>query len=353
MNGSMKAVAGFVLAVLLPGVEAEAKKGLELKYSPAKVGALARPRERPLAIVVKDERADKRYLAAGSMGFGVEKGGGSLMVVLPRKPDGVAEIFGAAAREAAEAFGARIGEGGDVLTLTIRDLRIDTYAFPWGVPNYVSYGRLDTTLRSPDGREASRSFRVTTFDHTARQGQIEWIYARVAWEATAGGLGGEVGHALDEDAIRKLCAGISNDEEDDLARANRVFFLGLLGRPLPVVTETLVALVKSDKRARVYQAAVGALGMLGVSEARGTLLAILTGETPLKEWDLKDTERVWHLVRALYLLKTPELAAKVPTTERMPEKLTDLLRYLETGEMPRRPDVQAEKLEKYLKKHAD
>lgn len=340
-----------LLVSLAPGT-AEAVKGIPVPYTPSATGALFPARDVAVEVVVKDERPEKLVLSSGLGGYNPEGGKGAFMGFYAEKPETLADLFAAAAKESVGVLGLKVGSGGDVLTLTVKEMRIDMFWYPFGAPNYVGYAVVDAAVTSPDGKETRRSFRIPSYDTSAKRAdiQVAWVWSRAAWQATAQALLAHRPADPDEAAVKKLCDGLRNDAEDDQLRAHRVFWLGLLGKPSPAATETLMGMFRTERRQRVSQAASDALGLLGAAEARDEMLAVLTGKTKNKEWDVEDTQRVWHLVRPLALLDTPDLGTKIPKTKHMPVTIPNLRAFVESGTLPEKPAKEQEKLKEALAK---
>lgn len=341
-----------VFVVALQAGAVLAVKGMPVSYAPAGVGPLFAARDVTVEVLVKDERAEKLVLASGLGGPGVEGGGGAFLGFYAEKPEALVDHFAAAAKEAVSVLGMKAGAGGDILTLTVKEMRIDMFWYPFGAPNYVGYATVDASVKSPDGRETTRSLRIPSYDTSAKKAdtQVAWVWSRAAWQAAAQALLAHRPAAPDEAAVKALCAGLRNDAEDDQVRAQRVNWLGLLGRPSPAAAETLLGMFRTERRQRVSQAASDALGLLGVAEARDELYAVLTGATKNKEWDVEDTQKVWHLVRPLELLAAPDIAAKIPKTKHMPVTIARLRTFLETGELPVKAEKEQRKLAEALAK---
>jgi hypothetical protein len=340
------------IGALLVCGRADAIRRTSVPYTPAATGALFPASGASVEVVVRDERPEKLVLSSGLGGFSVEKG--AHMAFYAEKPEALSDHVAEAAGEALEILGLKRGPGGDVLTLTVRELRIDMFWFMMGAPNYVGYAVLDAVVTSPDGKETRRSFRIPSYDTSAKKAelQVAWVWSRATWQAVAQTLQAHRPAEPDPEALRKLCAGLRNDEEDDHLRAQRVFWLGLMPRPTPLLSETLLDLFRKERRQRVSQAAADALGILGVAEAREELLAVLTGKVKNEEWNIEDTQRVWHLVRPLELLGTPDVGTKIPVTKHLPVTIQRLRDFVEKGTLPEKSEKEKEKLQKALEKLA-
>ena len=102
-----------------------------------------------------------------------------------------------------------------------------------------------------------------------------------------------------------------------------------------------------EKDQKVHQAAAEALGLLGVTDAKEDIEAVLAGTKTLGEWDIEDNEHVWYLMRSLALLGETDLTPHMPTGEmRKRCVVEDLIHFQETGELPEVGPVPPEKIEK-------
>lgn len=175
------------------------------------------------------------------------------------------------------------------------------------------------------------------------------INRQAAWEAVATALAARRPAQPDSAQIRRLL-GTLDTTKDEVARRNTLFWLGLFGKNDPAVQEKLLSLFRTSKDQRVRQAAVEAIGMLGIQEARPDVEAVLKGAKKLGDWDNSDTEQVWYLLRALGRLGEGDLRSRVPTSDVNKRRLLiELAQFQETGEIPAMTEAEKEELAKARK----
>jgi hypothetical protein len=305
---------------------------LDLKPVPAKVGRLFPEGPETVRIVVKDERPASPFLVTGG-GEADFFGRRVIQGFYTDDPGTVASLFEAGARDALEILGMKPGDG-VVLEISIKEFRVEMANPSFGLPNVIAYGRVQAAVKSGDGGEpASRDFKIAHYETSQRP--FEALYERAAWEVTARSLLARFPKKAEPEAIRRVLSSLDTNK-DDRQREYAVFWLGLAGQDNPAVTQKLFALFHREKDQSVSQQAAVSLAMLGVPEARSEFEAVLSGSKKLSEWDPKgDAENAWHLLHGLALLGATDLGPKVPATKRLHEKLTDLVRFHEKGEIPK------------------
>jgi phosphoglycolate phosphatase-like HAD superfamily hydrolase len=266
----------------------------------------------------------------------------------------IAELFEAGAMEAVEILGMKPGEGA-LLELSIQEFRVEIAPPPFGLPNFISHGRVEAVLKSPEGEELARgTYPAASWETASKWEAVAAAFTKSAWEASARTLLSRFSGQPDPDAIQRVLASLDTNK-DQRQRDYAVFWLGLVGRDNPAVAEKLFDLFRKEQEQSVRQSAAVALAMLLAPGAREQFEALLSGGQKLSQWDPRgDAEEAWHLLRGLWLLGVTDLGSKVPPIKRHRDKLEDLLRFQQTGEIPRMdPKDMAEltrKLEKKRKK---
>ncbi|MGH9368603.1 MAG: hypothetical protein ACRD3M_13110 [Thermoanaerobaculia bacterium] len=337
----------FLVPSLLAAVTVVGK--LDLKPVSVRVGRLYPETDQSIRIVVRDERPPDPFVVSGvgDAGFGRRV----LQAFYTESPQTVATVFEAAAAESIEILGMKPGEG-VVLEISIQQFRVEMASPSFGLPNFISYGRIQTALKSPDGGDlSSGSFPVATWETASKGGEaVAAAHAKAVWEAAARTLLGHFPKKPEPEAIQRVLASLDTNK-DERQRDYAVFWLGLVGRETPAVAEKLFALFRKEENQSVSQSAAIALAMLGAPGAREQFEAVLSGASKLSEWDPRDdSEQAWHLLHALALLGSTDLGEKVPPTKRLHEKLTDLVRFQETGEIPRMAQKDLDELTRKLEK---
>ncbi len=316
-----------VLAVLVvptqPGAAAVVKARFE-PY-PLKVGRLYAESPRAVKVVVRDERPADPLVAYGLMGFS------KLIGFYVEDPGEVPKAIQKGAADALAVLGVKEGEGA-TLEVVVKELRIDAFAPPFGaLPNEIAYGRVEVSL-DPAGGEATRPVPVRIVLYGSKA--VSVLFARIGWEVAGSAFPGLLGLSPDADAVKALCARLGREKDDDVLEQGATW-LGFAGAGEAAAAERLQALFRSAEDQSVYQAAAVSLGRLGTPGAEEELDAVLTRKKKLPEWDpAGDAENSWHLLYALHLLGEKDLAARVPPVERWREKLTALVGFLESGQLP-------------------
>lgn len=319
-----------------------------------KVGRLFPASSEAIRVVARDERLIPWLLAshAGKSGpYNLYQG------LYTENPRAVADLFEAGAREAVEILGMKVGDGGAVLEITIKDFRIQLAPPQFGLPNYITYGEIRTALKSVDGAElGAGSFRVANWEtsRAAAQEVVSAAYLRAAWEATVRTLLSHFPKKPEPEAVGRLLASVAATR-DEYQRSYPIFWLGLVGRDDPAVAEKLYSLFRGSEDQTTYEAAAAALARLDAPGAREEFEAMLSGSKKWKEWDPRgDAEEAFTLLHALAILGVTDLGAKVPPTlQRHREKMPDLVRFHQTGEIPKPTQKEVEELtEKYRKYEA-
>jgi hypothetical protein len=300
--------------------------------------------ERTVEVVVRDERPDKTFLAgslvsaSGKDEKGIYTGFGT-----PAEGD-LATFMTAAGQEAAASIG--VGRGNDFrLEIVVRDFRVDLYRRSgWSPMNCMAYGRLGIRLTGPDGaivREAElpvayyenevpgMSMKEVTTEALSR------LYAFAAWQATIPTLLDALGITVPAPALRHVEKLVDASKDEERAR-EYLFWLGLTGRGDTELRGKLLAWYRDSDKQKVHETAIEALALLGASDLRQEIRDRLAGKVKSGGWDMTDNEQVWYLLRALGLLGEKGLEAAIPASlESMRAKVVDLVRWQETGELPK------------------
>ncbi|KAA0256426.1 hypothetical protein FBQ97_07925 [Acidobacteria bacterium ACD] len=316
-----------LLAALLsaPPPAAAAVVKARIEPFPPKVGRLYAESPRAVKVVVRDERPADPLVAWGVMGFN------KLIGFYVEDPGEVPKAIQRGATDALAVLGVKEGEGA-MLEVAVKELRIDAFAPPFGaLPNEIAYGRVEVALKPAEG-EAPPPVPVRIVLYGSKP--ISVLLARIGWEVAGRAFPGLLGLAPDPEAVRALCARLGREKDDDVLEHGATW-LGFAGAGEPAAAERLLALFRTAEDQSVYQAAAVSLGRLGTPGAEEELDAVLTRKKKLPEWDpAGDAENSWHLLYALHLLGEKDLAARVPPVERWREKLTALVGFLESGQLP-------------------
>ena len=356
MRFPIRLVIVFVLASVL---SAEAARSMvvvaPLRNDPPDVGVLFRPLEHAIEISVIDARPDPDFIAGAIIGPSAEQDEGIFVGYATERNEDLARFVEAAAADAVRVLGMTTGEGYR-LEITIREFVVDLYRLSGFSPmNCMGYGTIDTVLKDPDGAVLlEQRFRPAFYEHRTPKGSMKEvtthalsrIYEQAAWQATAGTLIDHFAPEPDLEQVRVVLDRM-DDYDKEVPGRQAIFWLGISGIATPEVRDGLLAVFRSNHDQKVHQAAAEALGLLGFEAVREEIVAVLSGEAELGEWDLTDNEQVWYLMRALALLGEPELASHMPDADmRMRCKVEDLIRFQESGTLPQHSAAAIEKLEK-------
>ena len=325
-----------------------------LQTVPTNVGTLYAARPAGVTVVVHDARPDAIVLGGLTTPGEPDR---VLRLYAAKKPGAVADAFKAATTEAVRTLGYK--EGTDLtLEVTVQKFLIDTYrASGFSTVNCIGYGEIETVLKSSDGTllrtRLSKvvywedSTPVGSFDEIVEEA-ISRIYAQAAWESTVRlfqeQFASEAGGAALDNALR-----VARGTGEEVDRREALFWIGLVGKGDAAAESALLDLFRASKEQNVAEASAEAIGMVDQANARAELEAVLSGSKKIPIWEIDDTECVWYLVKALYLLGTPDVSARIPAKIEMRVKLTDLVVFLETGAIPKltarqQQDVEAGKL---------
>ena len=311
------------------------------------VGPLFAPSDTVVKVVVKDERPEAAILS-------VSRGSGKdLDFYAAEDPGAIAKLVTWAANEALPVLGVKPADGGAALEITIQDFRVEIYSFTsFALGNYLGWGRVGATLRSPDGREVfAATYPIALYYSLNGPGpkkltgdSLAFLYERLAWEVTAKTLVSGLGLKPDPAQVRKLLAfpGMKNQ----FVKGTAVFWAGFASEGDPAAIERLYQLFRTDKGQRVYQEAAIALARAKAPGAAEELEAVLTRKKKLEEWETNDTEQVWYLLHALGILGVKDLTSKIPRTDNLQAELRDVVNLDETGKLPATSPGETTALEK-------
>jgi hypothetical protein len=325
---------------------------LAIETVPTGIPTLGPARAESVTVVVHDRRSHPSLI-----GLNVSDPTNLMVVYATKTPDALARTLEKAAMDAARTLGFR--EGPDVkIDMAIDAFRIDAYLSSGYAPvNCIGYAVIETTLTSARGASpVSRSSRLAYWELTAGlrkaslgKEAISRIYTQAAWEATTRILQQEY-PALPDPAAMAQAIHAATGAGDVFVRREAVFWLGLTGSGNDAVAGALASVFRTATDQEVSEAAAEAIGLVGEGSARSELEAVLAGTRRLENWDNLDTEAVWYLVKALYLLGAPDPEARVPASPHLHqrEKIGELLRFLETGTLPSLTPSQEEDLQKTL-----
>lgn len=356
MRGCIRIGVSVTVLLLMPfaGRALTVLQRIEPKPVSWKVERLYPVSSETVRVVVRDERLIPWLLGshAGKSGpYNMYQG------FYNENPRAVADLFEAAAREAVEVLGMKAGDGGTTLEITIKDFRIQLAPPQFGLPNYITWGDIRTALKSADGAELrSGSYRVANWE-TSRVAAGEVVsaaYLRAAWEATVRTLLEHFPKKPEPEAVGRLLASLAAIR-DEYRHTYPIFWLGLVARDDAAVAEKLYALFRGSEDQTIYEAAAIALARLSAPGAREEFQAMLSGSKKWKEWDPRgDAEEAFILLHGLAILGVTDLGPNVPPTlQRHREKMPDLVRFHETGDIPKPTPKEVEELtEKYRKYEA-
>jgi hypothetical protein len=356
MNGKVLRVASllcltFVIAPIYAGAKVVVAS---LERTKPDVGVLFKATDHQVAVTVRDDRADKAFVGGAILGPKADADKGVYLGYATPKDAELASFLRTAAEDAVAVLGMKPGAGYS-LEIVVKDLRVDMYRLSGFSPmNCIGYAALDTSLRAPDGTSlGTESLKLTYYETTVPKmsmkevvtGAISRIFTHAAWQAASTALLKHLPLEPDMAQIGRVVEGLDRQEKEILAR-QAIFWLALAGQSGPPVKDKLLALVRTSEDQDVHQAAAEAIGMLGITEAKEDLAAILAGKKA-GGWDNTDNEHVWYLLRALGLLGEADLRARIPKVKiNMPSKLEDLVVFQETGAFPEVTQAEAEKQEK-------
>jgi hypothetical protein len=330
-----------VVCLLYPA-EAAAKVVLSpLMPATPPAGVLFEPSDDTFEVVVRDERPDRDFIAAALLGPAADEDKGIHLAYATETEDGLVEFLTRAAEDAVGVLGRKVGEGGYSLEIVVTDFRIDMYRVSGFSPmNCMAYGFVDTSLKAQDGGELlTKTLKVTFYENTVPVGSMKEvasealsrIYQQAMWRATADTLIEHFDLVADPAEIQRAVDHLGTIKAEIPAR-QAIFWLALTRHAEDPVRSALLTLFRDSDKQRVHQAAVEAIGMLGITEARDDIYAFLSGEKKFGGWELDDQEHVWYMLNALALLGDQDLEERIPDVDLyMRETLTLLIAFHENG----------------------
>lgn len=350
------ALVALVLSVPSPAAAQKVTVTPLVPHKPAAASLMAAG-GRGVTVTVRDERADKSFIASGMVGPQGEKDKGAFLLYATPKSEDLSLFMTDAARDAAAVLGMK--PGADLtLDIVIREFHISLNRLSGFSPmNCVGYGRMEATLSGSGlASPASTTINVAYFDNAVPKWSMKEVadkglsrmYTFAAWEAVITAARTALTLEPDRAAIKALAAKVDAQSDEDTAR-EMVFLLGLVAHADTDTQTQLMTWAANSKKQKVHQTAAQALGMLGATNARETFASALSGKK-LGGWDMEDYEHVWHLVRAMGLLGEKNLAALVPTTKmRYRAKVDELVAFHTNGTIPSLSPAEKKDYEKALK----
>ena len=303
---------------------------------PAGPGRLFPPGAETVKVYVSDESGE--LIQAG--GFDGEEDASHFYGFWTRVPNGVPDLLTAASKDAVEALGMRWGAEGLVVSITIRGYRIQTARRASGPHHFFGYIRLQAMLRSGDGQDLrSADYRIADYSSGAGPDDaVSGFFARAAWQATARILLAFFPRPADPAAVGRLLAGL--DSPDPAVRGRSAFWRGSAGGA-DAEGRLLPALRKETDLAAFSQIAA-ALAAIGSPAAREEIAAMLSGGAKEKVRDPSKPEDAWVLLNSMALLGDKEISSKTPAVREWRNRLSDLGRFVSSGDLPAVSPAEAE-----------
>jgi hypothetical protein len=277
-----------------------------------------------------DERGEL-ILSAGFEG-GVETASG-FYGFWSRIPNAVPDLLAASSKDAVEASGMRWGSDGLVLSLTVRDLRIENFHREGGPELFFAYIRLEAKLQSGDAQELRTSeVKLAECESSpADPGDaLSRLLARAAWKATAGSLLGFFPRNPEPEAVGRLIALLPS--RDPVSRERAASWLAFASGEN--VAGALLFALREEEDLGAFDAEAAALAAVGSSQGRGEIAQVLAGKIRWKHRDPVRVEDAWVLLHALALMGETDLESKLPAVREGRGRLTDLVRFDMTGKVP-------------------
>jgi hypothetical protein len=335
-----------------------------MELTPPNVGVLFPSAEQTIKIVVKDERPDRSFLAGGLVGPSPDKDKGIYLAYATKQEDELVSFLSRAASDAVKVLGLQTGEAGHTLEIVVKDFRVHMYRLSGFSPmNCMAYGFVNVTLTSPDGSQlGDQTIKMSFYENTNPVGSMKEvvrealsrIYMQAMWQAVAECLIDHLELTADPAEIDRVVKAVGTMKHEVDARQT-IYWLGLSRHAGTPVKEKLLKLFRTSEEQRVHQAAVEAIGMLGITDAREDIESLIAGTKEIGGWEQDDQEHLWYLLNALALLGEQDLQSKIPDVDiKMPVTLEDLARFHATGELrtpgPKETDKIAKAKAKLAKK---
>lgn len=312
-----------------------------LQKTTGELPALVPAGEQTLQLEIIDNRPVKALYAGGLSH--IDSG---VFIAYSADPgsDTLAQYLERTGTEASQLLGFKAGPGGSALKVTLNDFWIDLYRFSGFSPmNCLGYGTLTVAYSAGPGQPARNSnLKVAYYENTTPAWSMEEvpreamsrIYSQTIWETVGKTLRENGSPPVDAKAVERLMQMVDAETDDRIAR-ELIFWLGLIGRDDPRAREKLLQIFRNTQEQRRRQAAVEALGMLGVQEARADIVDILSETRKIGYWSNNDAEEVFYLIKALAYLGEKDLQAFIPKKDfRARMKVQELVAFLNTGAIP-------------------
>ncbi|HKF43509.1 MAG TPA: HEAT repeat domain-containing protein [Thermoanaerobaculia bacterium] len=299
-------------------------------------GRLFPPGAETVKVYVSDESGELIQAA----GFDGAEDMASFYGFWTRVPNGVQDLFTAASKDAVQALGMQWGAEGMVVSVAIRGYRIQAARRTSGPYHFFGYIRLQTMLRSGDGQDLrSADYRIA--DYCSGNGPDEAIsgfFTRAAWQATAQILLAFFPRATDPEAVGRLAAGL--DSPDPAVRARSAFWLGIVGGN--DAGERLLAALRKETDLAAFGQIAAALASIGSPAAREEVASMLSGSAKEKGRDPSKPEEAWVLLDSMALFGDKEISSKTPPVREWRNRLSDLARFVSSGDLPVMSPAEAE-----------
>ncbi len=311
-----------------------------LQKTTGELPVLIAPRVQNLQVEVADNRPVKEIY-----GGGLALIDSGVFIAYSADPGiSLAQYLEKTGTEASQVLGFTPGTGGGILKVGVNEFWIDLYRFTGFSPmNCIGYGSLTVDF-APKSAEPSqsRTFKLAYYENTTPAWSMEEvpkeamsrIYSQAIWEALGKTVLESGSPPPDANGLGKLLQMIDTETNDRTAR-ELIFWLGLVGRDDQQAREKLLQIFRNTQEQRRRQAAVEALGMLGVQEARAEIVDILSGARKIGYWSNNDAEEVFYLLKALFYLGEKNLQEYIPKQDfRARKKVEELVSFLNTGKIP-------------------
>jgi hypothetical protein len=306
---------------------------VRLEKTRGEIPVLVTPQNQILQIEVTDNRPLK-----GIHGGGLNRIDSGAFLFLKEIPDSpLVPYLEKTGTETAQVLGFSPDPGGGALKITLNKFWIDLYKFSGYSPaNCIGYGSLTAELfPGPEKPSLVRNYLLSYYENDiVFFWAVSRIYTQMIWETVGKTILENGSLALDPKGTEKLLQRIDTENSDRIAR-ELIFWLGLVGRNDRRVQDKLLQIFRNTREQRRRQAAVEALGMLGVQEARKDIVDALGGTRKVGYWSNDDAEEVFYLIKALSNLGEKDLQEYIPKQDfRAREKVVELVGFLSSGKIP-------------------
>ncbi len=311
-----------------------------LQKTTGELPVLIAPRVQNLQVEVADNRPVKEIY-----GGGLALIHSGVFIAYSADPGiSLAQYLEKTGTEASQVLGFTPGTGGGILKVGVNEFWI--ISLPLHRLQSDELHRLWVAHRRlcPKSAELSqsRTFKLAYYENTTPAWSMEEvpkeamsrIYSQAIWEALGKTVLESGSPPPDANGLGKLLQMIDTETNDRTAR-ELIFWLGLVGRDDQQAREKLLQIFRNTQEQRRRQAAVEALGMLGVQEARAEIVDILSGARKIGYWSNNDAEEVFYLLKALFYLGEKNLQEYIPKQDfRARKKVEELVSFLNTGKIP-------------------